>query len=107
MPSACPPTSAGYNAAMAKPFQFSMRRMFASVTWLSVTAGLICFLATHRIHAHGIVVLLALSLPFISLGAAIGAMFGKALDGAMVGFACAFGAVLLSMLLTMFFPAVY
>jgi hypothetical protein len=60
-----------YNAAMTKPFQFSMRRLFLAVTILSVTAWLSVSFWRHRLEIG-----VRPGLIYYSIGATAGAGFG-------------------------------
>jgi len=79
-----------YNAAMRKPFQFSIRRMLCAATLFCAGAWLLAM--TQYVGRFGGLRLLAVYfLVFWSvMGAAIGCLFGKpsvgALIGALVGF---------------------
>jgi hypothetical protein len=80
-----------YNAAMGKPFQFSMRRIFLATWWLSVSAAAFCALAKNINDPFGgrqggiVLFCIAMSSGF----AGIGAIFGKSIVAATCGFVIA------------------
>jgi hypothetical protein len=83
--------SVGDNAAMNKPFQFSMRSMFAAVACFCVFVASICTLIKHT-HDPDFAFSVGLALFFaavISCGAGLGAICGKLLKGAAWGALCA------------------
>ncbi|HEV2970336.1 MAG TPA: hypothetical protein VGY55_10120 [Pirellulales bacterium] len=76
-----------YNAAMSKPFQFSMQRMFVAIAWLSLAAA--------SVNAYSWLGLaLAVELGTVSIGAAIGTMFGRTITGIL--YACGLIVVMLA-----------
>jgi hypothetical protein len=80
------------NAAMSKPFQFSMRRMLAAVALFCVAAGL--FAAVPRT-TQGLVSWAELVGGLIALGTAFGALFGRPLFASHFGRIATIAAALL------------
>jgi hypothetical protein len=79
-----------YNAAMSKPFQFSMRQMFAEVSLFCVAAWLVVTLSrTNPEHVLFPVAIIALG---ATLGAAISLPFGRPfIDAALCAVLAALG----------------
>jgi hypothetical protein len=77
-----------YNAAMSRPFVFSMRRMFYAVSWFSLSAYALAWLWKPEPHESSLIVLRLLLLFFAAFacaGAGIGAFGGRQFSGAWWG----------------------
>ena len=88
----------GDNAAMSKPFQFSMRVMFAGMAWFCVGAWELSVVAKRRpVYLAAYVSCFAL---ITLLGAALGAPAGKAKITALCGLAMSMALIAILILLT-------
>ena len=75
-----------YNAAMSKPWQFSMRRMLAAMTLFCVAAYVLSFqpdMSSAKAAAASLI--LVFSIAFASVGAGIGTIMHQTTRGAAIG----------------------
>jgi hypothetical protein len=73
---------------MIKPFQFSMRQMFAAVAWLSVAAACASFVYSHRHDRDGFLNAWLYFASFIAAGAGVGSIFRKVRAGVAIAILC-------------------
>ena len=76
-----------YNAAMGKPFQFSMQKMFVAVAWVATAAAIVGIVIRGEIRS--VVEIPIFCAPFFALGSAVGSKFGSPVRGAVAGLVCA------------------
>jgi hypothetical protein len=84
LPTRDTPLAGCYNAAMSKPFQFSMRRMFGAVGCFCVAACLFSYLLREKL-SDIVVVVSLIMLGFAGIGAAVGFIVGRPVFGAFIG----------------------